>query len=84
MSKHDCFFEAIYEIINNIYLENIKLSPPQKKQMKKYITLLNKIHCHPKHKTIRKKLVVQSGGFIPILLPIVAGVVTDLISNVIR
>ena len=83
MAKRDCFFEAIYEIINNIYLENIKLPNTERNQLKKFLKVINKIHKHPKQKLTRRKLIVQSGGFLPIILPIVATLVTELITNAI-
>jgi hypothetical protein len=81
MSHSDCFFEAIYEIINNIYLKNLKIPLSQKKTMRKYLKVLDNIHCRPKSKLKRRKLVNQSGGFLPILLPILTSVVTGLITN---
>ena len=66
-----------------MYLENLKLPCSQKKEMKKYLNVINKIHKHPKQKLTRKRLIIQSGGFLPVILPIVASIVTELISNAI-
>ena len=84
MAKHQCFFEAIYEIVNNIHLKNIKLKNLKsldKKRLKKFLPLLRKIHSCPKNKSIRKKLVVQTGGWLPIVLPVLTTVVGELISH---
>lgn len=83
MSKKECFFEAVYEIIDNIYLKNLELTPSSLKKLKKYLKVMEKIHQRPQNKVIRKKLVRQTGGFLPIVLPILASVISDLISNAI-
>ena len=81
MSKHQCFFEALYEVVNNIYLKNINLSPDQKKEARKFIKLMNKIHKHPKNDISRRKLFNQSGGFWQFALPILLPAVFDLVKN---
>lgn len=87
MSKHECFFDAIHEIVNNLFLKNINvksLTPAQKNKMKKMLPVMLKIRKKPKNKAIRRKLVQQSGGFLPVVLPVLATVVGELISNAIR
>ena len=86
MSKQDCFFRALFEIINNIHLKNIsldKLKPNEKKKAKKFATIMNKIHNQPRSKVKRRKLVKQTGGFIQFILPVLTSVVSELISNVV-
>ena len=83
MAKHECFFEALYEIVNNIHLRNIdlgKLAPAQKLKLKKYVPIMCKIHEHPKSKAIRRKIVIQSGGWLPLILPVVTTAVGELIN----
>ena len=84
MSKHQCFFDAIFEIVNNIYLKNLSLKSMtifQKREAKRFASIMNKIHKCPKKKLIRRKLVKQTGGFIQFILPILASVVSSLIQN---
>ena len=85
MMKEMCqergFFDAIFEIVNNIYLENIELTPPIKRKLKKHLAVLDKIQKKPKSKVIQRKLVKQSGGFLPYLLPILTPLIVDLIKN---
>lgn len=87
MSKEECFFEALYEIVNNVFLKNIdfkKLTPAQKRKAKKFLPLLRKIHKHPKSKGIRRKIVKQTGGWISFVLPILTSVVGEIINNAVR
>lgn len=88
LSKNDCFFEAIFEIVNNIYLRNVEknyqMSSLEKKKLKKFVNIFDKILKHPKNKVKKRKLVIQSGGFLPILLPIITSIVTELLKNAIR
>lgn len=84
MSENDCYFKAVYEIINNIHLKNLEIPPSRRKHMRKYLKFLDEIHKHPKRKTRRKLLVNQSGGFIQFILPILGTVVTDLLIDAFR
>ena len=87
MSKKKEFFEAIYEIVNNIQAKFLKLDdlpPSELGKLKKHFFLMEQIHKRPKSKIRRKRLVKQSGGFLPIILPILTTVVGELIANVIR
>ena len=86
LSNDPKFFDALYEIVNNIARNNFKFkswTQAQKKKGKKHIKIMNKIHRNPKNHIIRKKLVAQSGGFIQFILPVLATVVTELLSNAI-
>ena len=83
MSENPCYFDAIHEIINNIYLKNLKIPPSRRLKMKKFLKFFDDIHRQPKSKAKRRKLVIQSGGFIQFILPILATLVTELISNAI-
>ena len=84
ISKDSKFFDAIFEIVNNIHLKNLdlsKLTQAQKKKMKAFEPLMRKIHRKPKSKLIRRKLVKQTGGWIGFVLPIVTSVVSELVSH---
>ena len=84
MSKHDCFFDAIYEIINNLFLKNLKFkrgSISQRRKIKSFLPVLHKIKKKPKNRVIRRKLVNQTGGFIQFVLPVLTAVVGGLISD---
>lgn len=83
MSKHQCFFDAINEIVRNIFLRNIdlnkKLTPAQVKRARKFIPLMNKIHRCKNKPLIQKRLVNQTGGFIQFFLPFLIPVVKEVI-----
>ena len=84
MSKENCFFDALYEVINNIHLENFKLKnlvPAQRRKLRKYAEIMHKIHVCPKKKAIRKRLVNQTGGFIQYILPFLVDEIRKIINN---
>jgi hypothetical protein len=80
MSKNDVYFKALYEIVRNIYLKNIKLKQSDKLKLKKNAKVLNNILSNPKSKRKRSLLVNQSGGFLPFILPLVGTAISELIS----
>ena len=83
MSKNDCFFEALFEIIENLRIGKLKLPPSKLKHLKKHLNILDGINGKPRSNFRRRKLVKQSGGFLHIILPILTTVVAELIGNAI-
>ena len=72
MSDDDKFFNVIREIVENTVKKNIPMKKKEKRLLKKHKRILLqfiKPSIPSKHK---KRLVVQSGGFLPILFPILA------------
>jgi hypothetical protein len=71
LSAKKSFYDALREIAHNTVHSNIQLEAHHKTQLKKHRRTL--IELAVKSKGIRKKkaLVVQSGGFLPILIPLV-------------
>ena len=64
MSKHDCFFDAIYEIINNLFLKNLKLkrgSISQRRKIRSFLPVLHKIKKKPENSHSEK--VSESNGW---------------------
>ena len=82
MSSDDKYFNAILEIITNVSLKNIAIPVKEKNKLKKHIKVFNKIMIKPKNKKIRKKLIKQSGGAWPILIPFAIEAVRELIEYV--
>jgi hypothetical protein len=83
MSKNDDYFKALFEIVHNISVNKLKIPKKDKRRMKKHIKTLEHILCNPKSRVKRASAVVQSGGFLPIILPILGTVLSGLIGNVI-
>lgn len=81
MSKTECFYKALYEVVNNIYLGNLNFPNKTQKQLKKFIPIMQKIHSQPKTKRKRMKMIKQTGGFISFILPILSSVLAGLVGN---
>ena len=69
------------EIAVNTVNKKVPLSEKDKKSLRKYRIKIKKLACFTKDKKKRKRLVVQSGGILPFLLPTIASVLTSLIAN---
>jgi hypothetical protein len=71
LSNKPELYKALREIAHNTVNKNIKLEPHHKTKLRKYKQTF--IDLSVKSKGIRKKkaLVEQSGGFLPILIPLV-------------
>ena len=73
-------FEALKEIATNTINKNVPLTSLQKKKLrhhKKIIIALSQ-KKNKSNKT-KKKLVEQSGGFLPVLIPIIFSIVDQLL-----
>lgn len=81
MSEQDCFFEALYEIVNNIYLRHLKIPAEKIDQLQGHLKILERIHKRPKSKRERRRIVKQTGGFIGYILPLLTSVITEIVSN---
>lgn len=73
--------KAICECSHNVLKGNIPLSPYQKKSLKKYKTTLRKIATKKGALFKKKKLIVQHGGFLNILIPAALSVLTGIING---
>jgi hypothetical protein len=77
----DCLYKALNEISVNTVAGKIPLNNQQKKLLRKHKITIKKLACYTKNKNRRKKLVLQSGGFLPILIPTVASILTSLLTK---
>jgi hypothetical protein len=77
----DCLYKALNEISVNTIAKKIPLNIQQKKHLRKHQLTIKKLACYTKNKRRRKNLTVQSGGFLPILIPAVASVLTTLLTK---
>lgn len=76
----ECLYKALHEVAVNTVKSKVPLSTKQKKQLIKYKINIQKLACPTKIKNKRKRLVLQSGGFLPILIPAIASILTSLIT----
>lgn len=72
---------AICECTLNVLNGNIPLSSKQKRSLVKYKTALRKISTKKGSLFTKKKLIVQHGGFLNILIPAALTVLTSLING---
>jgi len=77
----DCLYKALHEIAVNTVAQKVPLSAKLKKSLRKHKIKIKKLSCKTNNKKKRKKLVIQSGGFLPILIPAVASIITSLIAS---
>lgn len=80
----DCLYNALYEITANVTSKNIPLSKRTKENLykrKKDLNIIRELSHYTRNKRRRKRLVTQSGGFLPLLLPTVASILTSLIAK---
>lgn len=74
---------AIVEIIVNVMHGNIKLSKNQKQKLLKYKTILRRVYkqyYNERNNKIKKikinqKDIVQVGGVLPLIIPLIAGII---------
>lgn len=78
---NECIYKALKEIAVNIVNRKVKLSYQQKKDLKRFGIIIKKLSSDQSSKLNRRKLVVQSGGALPILIPAVIALLTNLIQN---
>jgi len=77
----DCLYKALHEIAVNTVKRNVPLSRPAKISLRKYKFHIQNLARKTKDRKQRKSLVVQSGGFLPILIPAVAAILGSLINK---
>lgn len=75
LSKKPHIYKAIKELVTNTMKQNIKLPHGAKIKLKKHAGRLQQF---TKKSVSKRKLVVQSGGFLPILIPLLASLLKNL------
>jgi len=78
----DQLYNALHEIAVNYNRGNIKLKSNQKRQISKFKNLLKRLATKPKSKAIKRKLIKQSGGFLPFILPLIANLIPSVIDAI--
>jgi hypothetical protein len=79
LSHKKCVYNAMREISMNIINKKIKLNSKQRKKLAPYAKTIKRLKCGVKCKLHKRRLVQQTGGFLPWLLPLVATAITTAI-----
>ena len=79
LAHKNCIYEAMREISMNI--KKLPLNKKQKTKLNKKAKVIKTLANGVKRRSDRKKLILQTGGFLPWLLPIVATLITTAIEN---
>src|SRR5437868_13481386 len=76
-------FDAMREISGNYLKGRIKLNSSQSKRLARKKDVLKKFHCSKVRRDckLRNKVLVQSGGILPLLIPAAATVISTLLSK---
>lgn len=81
ISDNECIYNALKEIAVNTVNRKIKLNPKQRRKLQKSAFIINEFSKSQKSRKKKRKLVVQTGGALPILIPAVIALLTNLIQN---
>ncbi|MDI9312886.1 MAG: hypothetical protein QM535_21935 [Limnohabitans sp.] len=80
-SNDQRFFNALKEIVENTLRKNIPLKPKEKRSLRKYKKILLQFTKPKISKRKKKQLVVQSGGYLNILIPVITSFLTSLLNK---
>ncbi|MDI9311998.1 MAG: hypothetical protein QM535_17425 [Limnohabitans sp.] len=78
LSDDDNFFNVLREIVENTLRKNIPIKSKDKKALKKHKGTLLEFVTPNLSKNKKRKLIKQSGGFLPLLVPLL----TSFLSSV--
>lgn len=73
--------QTLTESCHNVANGNIKISPCNLRKLKRYKSQIRKITCPKSGWQLKKKVLIQSGGFLPILMPIISSVLGGIVSH---
>ena len=77
----DELFKALQELAINFNKGNIKLNKTQQKHISRFKGILKRLTKKPRSKSIKRKLIKQSGGFLPYLLPALASIAASFLTK---
>lgn len=81
---NSCIYKALNEIAINTVKKKVPLSEKDKEQLQKDQIKIVKLACYTTEPNKRKRLITQSGGILPILIPAVASILTTLATELIK
>lgn len=82
-SVSPALIRTLAQIAANVLHGNIRLTPVQKKQLGRYKKTLRALKHKYTNVERKRKQLIQHGGFLPLLLPLITGVVGGLINRAI-
>ena len=74
--------ESVIEIVTNLLEGNIDLDSLDKSKLKRYVTVLRDLkYCKRGNKRLqhKKRLLIQKGGFLPLLIPLALSAISKII-----
>jgi hypothetical protein len=86
ISGDKVLFDSLSELAHNLLKGNIPLKKGQLQKLKRHNKLLKALDCPKTRKCLskRKKVIEQSGGFLPILIPAAAAALGHLSGAIIK
>ena len=81
LSEDPSFLKALREIAKNTVRRKINLSSAEVKKLQKHKRLIASIAKTKNSIDKRRKLAVKSGGFLPILIPLIATIIGEVIKS---
>lgn len=69
LADNSDIFDSLSEICTNIINGNITIAKKDKIKLRKYAELIEQISTKPKSSVKRRKLIIQTGGFFPNVIP---------------
>ena len=79
LSHKKCIYNALREISMNILSKKLKLKRKHIRRLNPHVKTIKALKRGVKTPKERKKLVLQSGGFLPWLLPVIASAIPAVI-----
>src|SRR5258708_5498172 len=82
MSRHECYFKALFEIIDNIHAGNLVSNKKTKVKLRRCIRFMEAVFKKPKSRRKRAALVKSqraNGFFLSAIIPLLTTVVGKLI-----
>ena len=75
---------CIAEIVHNLLKGNVKVGSKQRSQLKRYKKVLRRLANKGTSTKLKKKLLIQQGGFLSALLGPAIGIIGSLLGNVLQ
>ena len=82
-SKNDEFCSACREISKNIVRRKLLITGSKASKLKRYKKIISQLARANNSRTLKKKLVNQSGGWLPLVIPLISGI-SSVVGEIIR